>query len=339
MKLENLVEGDYTKKQVDSLLFKYADYSYEINEGDTIRKIEKDGLSGFIEINSGKYDFDKVFSIKFNLVSDTGKSEYGSEEYQISINDINTVLHKFESLYDSAEYNFLLEEDMEYISKSIDLFEKTKSKKNKGIKGLFRNSILTSRKIIWINDSNNLMFSYKTHLPDSTIYDAFIKYENPALEKFINERKALILRNAEIGDYVSIETLNLKRFEEAEYPFTSVMPIQFSHVRHKLHEDSRGIKQFKFKVLILDKYEDLIVETDELEFDSPITLESPNENGSGVMYSPLGIPEYRIKYSNYDPKYRLYEKVKRLREENYQNIKLDFEVTAIIFEDGSVLKN
>ncbi|MDN3670791.1 hypothetical protein QWY93_15835 [Echinicola jeungdonensis] len=294
--------------------------------------------------NPDGYEFDNFYSAKLNFGSDSimffDKKIFRPGKGEISEFKLNRIINLYKKWYGEPNLSFLNSMHHSEISKVIALYEKSQQK---SLKGKLANSISArSGKnyfIIWELEMYNVMISYRSNFADSSFNNGFIKYEALNYDKIIDQKKEDIRANASLNDYIYMN-LNLNTFTQGQPPFTDRLNLYIYSLRHNLPEESRNIRKFKFDVMFEDEYGDLILKINDIDFDPDSPLKSPID---GLIFTKSGGYTIFMDFNKTHEKYKDFEKLRKLRERkisngNFDDIKIKYKVTSLIFEDGEVLK-
>ncbi|MBA4302199.1 MAG: hypothetical protein C0433_19160 [Cyclobacterium sp.] len=296
-------------------------------------------------VNPGRYKFQKVNSVEILFGSDSvsGFLEemiYKPGEGDLEREKLNSVIDQFKNWYGEPHITFSHSELFSEIYKVIEVNKNQNEGAKRGkLAGAFDAMYGISRYLIWQLDGYNLMISYRENEDDSLSSLNTIRYEVNRFEDILKKEKEKVLKSAVLNDYIDM-SLNLDPFTEAQFPYTDRLNLSAIGIGHKLPEEERDIRRFKFDAIVKNEYGDLIllIPDVDLELDSP--LQSPS---SGLFRKTSGGYSYSVFFNRNNSNGQDYEKLRRLREQkissgNFSDIKLEYEITAIIFEDGEVIK-
>lgn len=353
----NFKELDHNEL-VEILVQKKAlDVLYDVNEFyDTLYffKINNDmDLKSVLWVNPEGYNFENVNSLKINFGSDSvmffGQMDYRPGKGDMEKEKLEKVLGYYLKFYGEPDIQLNRSYDDFKLINDVELeFEKRKVQKENTADRKFdiSNSIsihdifnIYNYKV-WSLSEYKLMICDFYHKSDSTRLFGYIKYEVNDLAKVLADKREEIRRNASLDDYINMD-LNLNPFSNSPMQsYTDRLNIVGSRLGHILAEESRDIKQFKFNVFIEDEYEDIILTINDLELSLDYPLEAPNNGGFSAKSGQF---QWTVDYNRNSSNSRDFEKLRILRERKvelgkFDDINLRYEITAIIFDDGDVLK-
>lgn len=324
----------------------------EIVEGDSENEIQlvfyylngNNDLKSSLWINPGRYEFKKVKSIYIYFGSDSVlffEKLYRPGEGEISNKKLNSVLELFKDWYGEPNFTFRGSQYFSEIYKVIEAQAKQKEITKKGtLAGTIDGRSRVSNYLVWEQEGFNLMISYSQSVEDSLFSSNTIRYEMKEYQDLLQKKKDDVRKKAVLNDYINLD-LNLNPFSEADFPYTDRLNLYISSLGHKLPEEERDITKFRFNVIIKNEYGDILLTLNDLNIDFEYPLESPSE---GYFTSKTGGYSFSVDFNRNNSQGNSYEKLRRLREQkvasgNFADIKIEHEITAIIFEDGEVLKN
>lgn len=295
-------------------------------------------LKSTFQINP-EYDFEKVQAIDLNFGSDSlffsytdfTESIYTPGEGQIKRDRIDSVLSFYSKWYGDPKYEFKSSKSYSNVYSVLEEIPTKDSIKNE-FDLLFPP---TKTYHIWEQEDFRLMISYNAET-DTTFDTSLIRYESTDYKDILNKKKEEVRKNAKPEDLVKIGQLHLTPFSKADAPYTDQMNLSLGSISHTLIEEPRRIKKFRFNLTLLNEYEDVLLSIEDLDFEPTSPLQPPI--GRGLLTSNSINNSYWIAYNRYSEKSKDYEKVRLARERNWRNIKLKYKITAVIFEDGEVVK-
>lgn len=295
--------------------------------------------------NPDGYEFDTLYSIKLNFGSDSllffDKMVYRPGKGEISNKKLNSVLELFKGWYGEPNFTFRGSQYFSEIYKVIEAQAKQKEITKKGtLAGTIDVRSRVSNYLVWEQEGFNLMISYSQSGEDSLFSSNTIRYEIKEYQDLLQKKKDDVRKKAGLNDYINLD-LNLNSFSEADFPYTDRLNLYISSLGHKLPEEERDITKFRFNVIIKNEYGDILLTLNDLNIDFEYPLESPSD---GYFTSKTGGYSFSVDFNRNNSQGNSYEKLRRLREQkvasgNFADIKIEHEITAIIFEDGEVLKN
>ncbi len=316
-------------------------------EGNTFIKIngEKSNLRSTFEVNE-YYNFKKLESLTMRYGADSSYLQVnGIKEYYYSPasgatskSKLDSITQMYISWYGIPSFRFKSREYLRFIDEA--------DKKNTYLKGIqeekpeyykYLIDDVGYDYIIWKSPQHNILMYYNFYESDSAYHNVTLRYESPDFHQTHMVYRDSLSSLATPTDLVEIGNIYIKPFEKTESPYTDRMQIQFDWLTHNLPVESRGIKKFKFDLILMDEYEDELLKLEGLEIEPSIPLASAIYPG---YPSPRTSESYthRVDYYRYSDKSKDFEKVRKEREKGWDQVKTRYEITSVIFEDGEVLK-
>lgn len=303
-------------------------------------------LKSKLVINPGRFKFETVNSLEIFFGSDSVRGFFEETVYrpgkgEIGSVKLNSVIDLLKEWHGEPNLSFRESEFFEEIHEVIKAKKKqeeTIQKKGK-LAASFDAMNGFGNYLVWELDGFNLMISYRENIDDSLYSFNSIRYEIKEFQNVLEKEKEELLKSAELNDYIDMR-LNLDSFTEGQFPYTDRLNLSAIGIGHKLPEEERDIRRFKFDAIFKNEYDDqiLLIKDVDLELESP--LQSPS---SGLFRKTTGGYSYSVFFNRNNSNSQDYEKLRRLREQkvssgNFSDIKVEYQITAIIFEDGEVLK-
>lgn len=336
---------------------KVLDVEYDINEFyDTLYLFninnDKD-LKSILWINPEKYSFNKVKSIKINFGSDSvqlfGQMDYRPGKGFVDKQKIDKILDVYQNYFgkpdailDKSTKEMTLIEDVVTELENNKLREENSKNRNTGLLNTIdiRDINNIYKYDIWELKEYKIMICTFYPYSDPLSHSGWIKYEVNNLNDLLAEKREEVRKSANLNDYIKMN-LNLSPFSKStqQYYTDRINIVGFS-LGHVLPEESRDIKQFKFNLLIEDEYEDILLTINDLELSLDYPLKSPS---NGMFYSKTDQFQWTVDYNRNTPTSKDFENLRLIRERKIEqgrfgDIRLKYEITAIIFDDGEVLK-
>lgn len=338
--------SNFLEEFLEKGLIEIDDNPYESNDSIIFYTIGGDNkLKSSLSVNPGRYKFEKVNSVEFFFGSDSvkgfieemiykpGKGGIGSEK-------LDSVIEQYKKWYGEPDLTFSESEFFSEIYKVIEAKENQKELAKKGkLAGAFSVMYGVSHYLVWEQEGFNFMISYRENNGDSLFSFNTIRYELKGFQDILEKEKKDVLKRANLNDYIDL-SLNLDSFTEAQFPYTDRLNLSAIGIGHKLPEEERDIRRFKFDAIFKNEYGDLILIIPDVDLELESPLQSPS---SGLFRKTSGGYSYSVFFNRNNSNGQDYEKLRRLREQkvssgNFSDIKIEYEITAIIFEDGEVIK-
>jgi hypothetical protein len=320
-------------------------YMFKINSDENLKSV--------LWINPEEYHFDKVNSVKINFGSDSvmffGQMDFRPGKGLVEKSKLDEIISIYTSYFGEPTISLQrYDEELSSIQDVITAYKDKVENSNSSSDNLSNaRSLLFPPELIYYNNYKvwklidyNVMIHHKINLADSSKIFGFVKYEVRDLANILAEKREEIRRNASLNDYITMD-LNLNPFTKSTRQFyTDKFQIVSYRLGHNLAEESRNIKQFKFDLFIDDEYGDNILMLKDMELSLDYPLEAPR-NGSFTL-NTNGF-QWTVEYNRNSSYSRDYEKLRQLMDRKIElgrlnDIKLRYEITALIFEDGEVLK-
>lgn len=312
----------------------------------TFLKLNNDSrLNTVLSINQERFHFNEVISINLEFGSDSlrlfNENAYRPGKGKIDRAKVNSVLDIYRKWYGEPDFTHVSPEFFTNVFEILEEQEKNKTKSQSiGLAGSLDPLYGINRYLVWQLDDFNLMISYRQDGEDSLFSNNFIRYEAKNYKDVLNNITKDILSKSELNDYISMH-LDISPVRKSTDPYTDEFEIIGSKFGHILFAESRDILKFKFDVKVEDEYGDSILTLYDLELDLKYPLRAPSKiNGFEFQSSSFA---WTVHYNRHEVISENYEKLRLLTEKKAslgknQDIKLKYEIKAIIFNDGSVLK-
>lgn len=332
---KKVLEIEYNLNEIYDTL-----YFFNLNKDDNLKSV--------LWINPEEYHFDKVNSLKINFGSDSvmlfGQMIYSPGKGFTEKKKVDKILDIYLTYFGKPDA--VLDRSIEEMTLIDNVFLKLKEE-NKGKEKIDLSNSVDIRDVqniykyyVWELNEYKIMICSFSSFSDSSLHLGFIKYEVNDLAKILNSKREEIRKNARLNDFINME-LNLSPFtESSKKNYTDRMNIVGFSVGHILPEESRSIKQFKFNLIIENEYKDILLTINDLELTLDYPLKSPS---NGVFSTKRDQFYWTVDYNRYVAASNNFENLRILMERKieqgrFNDIKLRHELTAIIFEDGEVLK-
>lgn len=332
---KKVLEIEYNLNEIYDTL-----YFFNLNKDDNLKSV--------LWINPEEYHFDKVNSLKINFGSDSvmlfGQMIYSPGKGFTEKKKVDKILDIYLTYFGKPDA--VLDRSIEEMTLIDNVFLKLKEE-NKGKEKIDLSNYVDIRDVqniykyyVWELNEYKIMICSFSSFSDSSLHSGFIKYEVNDLAKILNSKREEIRKNARLNDFINME-LNLSPFtESSKKNYTDRMNIVGFSVGHILPEESRSIKQFKFNLIIENEYKDILLTINDLELTLDYPLKSPS---NGVFSTKRDQFYWTVDYNRYVAASNNFENLRILMERKieqgrFNDIKLRHELTAIIFEDGEVLK-
>lgn len=321
-------------------------------EYDTLKiiSIGSKNNEGVLWPNIDRYKFDTLFSVKINFGSDSvmgyDKMLYRPGKGIVNYTRIAEVEKIYKDVYGNPKFDFKLKKELTIIDDVIDEYKMHLNNINKYKKSnsvVFEESDVDLNKYfyykIWELKERYLMISYQDGFRDDEYINMFAKYDHILYDDKIWKMSEKIRDRSVLNDYIIMD-LNLDPFSDADYPYTDRLNLNVNHIGHNLQEEPRSIRKFRFNVTFEDEWGDEILTTGPFEYDSDYILESPS-NERHLVYSPIGGIVYSIDYIHNNLNNVKFEKLRKFvnqknNDRNFDDLKIKYDVTSLIFEDGEV---
>ncbi len=301
----------------------------------------KDSIFADVHFNSDNYNFGKLRTLKFDLRGDTTnyfrKKEYMRSYGPRSIKTVDKLLDWFIEYYGSPNDSIPkipLEEQVALLNKKLNSDEKFQEiyyiKPEMGA-------------LIWTKDNYTIEFyrQEEIKLPFDTVpvqdySNAYIVYKIKNLEeelKKVTEPIRIKFSAKDVAhvsvEYPEWEKLNNKNYWEYDYEFK----IDISQVQRIGREEPRNITDVQFDIVLTDAFENEICRLRDIKCE----LDEPIELHKGFLIPSVDFV-YTMQYNSHSNHVDVIN-LEKARELNKTNkLKCHSEVTAVVFEDGEVLK-
>lgn len=194
-----------------------------------------------------------------------------------------------------------------------------------------------------INENKSLFFKKRKAYND-TIYhfeygekDFILKNKEPLIirskdyEEKIKKKKDSIIQNQTINNFLKLNQPHvywkIKRNNLIEFGLDGGDVVKLDKY------EFRTVKSIRFKVFIKDEFNEILHETIPITFELPVKIDDKARVGEAYMDNRA---KFKLIYSKNNYKYASLEKARLYRRKN--SVKLESEILAIAFEDGTVLK-
>lgn len=310
-------------------------------------------LKSVLWVNPEGYYFEKVNSLKINFGSDSvlyfGQMDYRPGKGLIGKNRLKKITDIYQKYHGMPKIHYAKSfDEIVFIDEVISKYKNSELIKEKRKKGKIdlSQSIKSDYILnyydyqVWEFNEYKLMICTISPKADTSKVHGFIKYEVVDLDKIIAEKKEEIRKNADLNDYIEME-LNLNPFTKSTREFyTDRLNIVSFRLSHVLEEEIRDIKQFKFNLFVENEYSDTILKVYDLELSLDYPLNAPSNSIYSVVTNQY---QWTVDYNRNAYSSKEFEDLRMMRERKietgrFKDIKLRYEITAIIFDDGDVLK-
>jgi hypothetical protein len=326
---QNLSDGILSDQYEDELIYRY----YFVNGNDSIYTD--------VHFNPDGYNFGKLRTLKFDLRGDTtylfDKKDYMRSFGPRKMKTVDKLLEWLIEFY-GAPTDSIPELPLD------ERLALMKQKKNSDEKYRDIYGILPEMgTLIWSKDNYTIEFyrlegfkSYGDTLPVQDYSRAHIIYKINSLENELRKITEPLRINFSPKDvaHVSIEYPVWKKLDKINYwDYDYEFKIDISQVQRIGREEPRNITDVQFDIVLTDAFENEICRLPEIKCE----LDKPIELHKGFLIPSVGFV-YTMKYSS------LSKETEAINLENARNLKTTnklkchAEVTAVVFEDGEVLK-
>lgn len=319
---QNVNEGFLTQQFEDDTRYRY----YFTKAGDSI--------FADVHFNPDGYDFGKLRSVKFDLRGDTAyytrEKKYIRSFGRRDIKTVDKLLDWFIKYYgpptDSIPHLPAIITNTfpgDTFIRAYDIFDKPGTliweKEN------YRMAFYRSKKFSPIDDSTS----------DNFYLTAYILYQIKSYEEELKKITEAIRLNFTPQDLVRIniglpmwENLNNKDYWGYDYEFK----INVNSFRRIGDEEIRSITDVQFDIILSDTFEKEICRIPDVKFESKTPIELYKKSDPIIGFT------HTIQYSSRSNE-KLSSVLEKARKFNKNNkLKVHAEVTAVVFEDGEVLK-
>jgi hypothetical protein len=191
-----------------------------------------------------------------------------------------------------------------------------------------------------INKNENLFFKKRK--------DTVFHLEYDEKDFILKNKEPLIIRSKNYLQEIKktkdslIKNQTIKNLLKLSHPYVSWEVkrnnlVEFSldggYVVKQDKYEFRTIKSIRFKVFIKDEFNEILHVTTPITFELPIKID--DKIPAGVTYD-INRAKFKLNYDKNNYRYESLEKARLYRDQN--SVKIESEILAIAFEDGTVLK-
>jgi len=329
-KTQMIDKGLFIEPNEDSTSFRYY--------------IIKDGIKYETEasFNTGKYKFGKLRDIFINLNSDTFYLHGRTYQFRGSGPRLKNEVHQIYELYndwygepDTLEVKYPL------LKPTGDLFSPESTRRLLGKK--VDSSGVPERTAIWKRDNFTISFflpfpEVEPNLDSALVYNhASIKYKMINYDHELNRIKDSIRKSLTPKDLITMNVyqptwrdLNSRALSD----YDSQIEFNIRDIQRKDLEEPRGVTGVRFDIVILDKFNKELYRMEDVTYEP----NTPLMNGSNGLLAYDAFPTiYTMKYFKNSKSTASLESARIYSQTN--KIKVNAEIKAIVFDDGSVLES
>lgn len=305
----------------------YGEFRYKIKDGPFSFLTE-------VELNSesSHYGYNQIRDLKLSLQGDTNYYTNTIKYFARSGGCVNYL--KVDSLFETYS-KWYGKPDSSWNDFGYNLFFDNKPKK-------LNNEY--PRYDLWKTENYDIFFfrpkiEVKEWLEDSLRYSyADITYKMKNWDKRIKIIQDSVRKTLTPNDIISIElnTPSWSDFDEYSVHDTRI-DFYLTSIGRKDREENKCVEKVKYKIILSDYFDEVLYTSEDLfyEFRKPACKQEGGLNKSISWMYGYGVKAFS--YYSLSNKFQKLEKARREKSQN--NLKVSTEISAVVFEDGSVLKN